>query len=128
VVLFVGGEDEVVEELAARDGTVVSEKGVNQPRAILEIAVVAHDEAHGLAPVEDAAAVPDDPVDQLDTFPDLGWLSSVGVDRQVFELVGTLDVAVGPGADILDDPRVLDHRLVADGTVVATTAVGRVAG
>ena len=71
----------------------------------LSLRVVAHHEPHRLAAVEDVAAQPDDAVDQLDALADLRGLLGAGVDRQVLELVGALDVAARADLDVLEDPR-----------------------
>ena len=46
VVLLVAGEDEVVQDLATRDGAIVAHDGVDEACAILEVRIVAEDELH----------------------------------------------------------------------------------
>ena len=123
VVLLVGRENEVVENLAAGYGAVVAEHGVNHPRAVFEVAVGADYELDGGASVENAAAVTHDSVDQNHVLPNLGRFLLGRVDGYVLELACALDVAARAYLHILDDLGSLDHTTVAYGTVVAAPVV-----
>ena len=109
-----------------QDRGVVPEHGVDQAGAELEGAVVADHEADGRAGVEHAAAVAHDAVDQDHVLADLRRLLLRGVDGDVLELAGALDVAGGADLDVLEDGGVLDHAALAHGAVVAAVAVHRV--
>ena len=125
MVLLVRREDEVVEHLAAGDRGVVAEDGVDQAGAELEGAVVADHETDGRAGIEDAAAEAHDAVDQDHVLADLRRLLLGGVDGDVLEFAGALDVAGGADPGILDDGGILDHTAFAHGAVIAAVAVHR---
>ena len=121
--LLVCGEDQVVEHFAAGDGGVVAQERVDQPRPVLQGAVVAHHEPHRLDAVEDVAARARYPVDQLHPLPDLRGRLLGGIDREVLELVGALDVRAGPDLDVLDDAAALDDAPIAHRPVEAPPGV-----
>ncbi len=99
-----------------------------QSGAVLQIRIVAQDEAHRFASVENMTAVSDDAVDQLDSFSDLGRLLGAGVDRQVFQLVRALGIAMRADFHILENSGILDHALIAYYPVEAATRVKSLLG
>jgi len=123
MMLLVGWENQVVEHLATRDGGIVAQEGINQPGTILEVGIVAQDKAHGNAVVKNVAAVANDTVNQDNTFADLGRFLFAGVDGDVFQFAGSLDVTMGADFYILDDAAVFDDAATTRGAEITAAAV-----
>src|SRR5574344_1537359 len=123
VMLLVRREDKVVQHLAAGDGAVVPEHGINQAGAIFKIAVASYDELHGSAAVEYPAAIAHDAVDEDDVLADLHRFLFARVDCDVLQLARALDIAIRADLGVLDDLGGLDHAAFSHCSVVSAMAV-----
>ena len=128
MVLLVRREDEVVEHLAAGDGGIVAQHGVNQTGAVFEVAVVAQHETRGRDGVENVATVTGDAVDQNHALADLRGLLLRGIDGDILQLGSALDVAVGTHFRVLENPAVLDDAAFVNRAVKAAVVVDALLG
>ncbi len=114
VVLLVEREQQVADQLAAGDCGIVAEHGIEQPGAVLELAVASDHEADGDGVVEHAASVAHNAVDKHDALADLRDLVRRGEHRNVLELQRPLDVRARADLGVLDQNRILDDGVVRD--------------
>ena len=103
MVLLMCWEDKIIEHLTARDGAVVAHNGVDETGTIFEIRVVPKDKLHRRAGVEYAAAITYNTIDEDDVFAYLRGFLVGGVDGDVLEFRGSLDITVGTYLHILDN-------------------------
>ena len=80
MVLFVRGEDQVVEHFTAGDRRIIAEKGVEQLGAEFKVRIVTHDKTERFAAVKDMAAETDNTINQFHPFADPGR----GLFRRVY--------------------------------------------
>ena len=100
VVLFVGGEDNVVAHLATRYGRVVAHHRVVQAHPELQVHMLAQHKAFGDAAVFARAAVAHHPVGQHDAVLYAGRCLLIGEDGHIVYRMGVLNHAVAPHAAV----------------------------
>ena len=84
MVLFVKRKYQIIKNLAARHGRIVSEYRIQKPRAVFELTVFADDKAYRNRLIKNAAARTHDAVYHFDAFADLRRFRLRGQYRNVF--------------------------------------------
>ena len=83
-------EDQRIENFAAGDGGVISQVGIDEPGSVFQLGMRCGNETYGLHTIKYPAPVPDDPVNQFTSFPDLRLPVGVAVNGEVFSLLAPL--------------------------------------
>jgi hypothetical protein len=96
---------------------------VDEPRAVFQRRIVAHDEADCLAAIEYAAAVAENAVDELHAFADLGGRLCARIDGEIFQLVRAFNVGAFADIRVLYDAIVFQHAVAAYDAVSAEPVV-----
>ena len=121
--LFVTRENKAVQNLAAGNGGVVAQNGVDKASAVFQVGVVAHNETYRDARIENMTAVTHDTIHQNHAFANLRRLFQRRIDGDVFQFAGPFDVARTANFHILDDGGILDDGICAHRAIITTTAV-----
>ena len=71
MVLFMSREDQGIQYLAAGNGRIIAEIGIDQSRAIFQLRIGGHNKTYGLYPIKYAATKTDNAIYQFTAFTDL---------------------------------------------------------
>ena len=118
MVLLVRGKDKRVQNLAAGNGGIVTQVGVDQACPVLQLRMGGHDKTHGFYAIEYATAITYDAIYQLAAFPDLRVGVAVTIDGEVLQFVGAFKISIGANGHVFDHLTILDHRTVAYHAIV----------